>query len=128
MRNPAGKQDCDRCPSPSPSSTREATATKWPLPRLSVIPEGEATAAAANNDQAQPTAEPLAEPETGGAVAALPCASAAIGPAVIGFLAWRRFFLMAHLTRLKRVVALLFLLAGCSVVRSCRRQRSRHLL
>ncbi len=80
-------------PSPSSTATREATATKTAVTATSVIPEGEATVAvAANNDQAQPTAEPLAEPETGGAVAALPCASAAIGLAVIGFLAWRRFF------------------------------------
>lgn len=92
---------------PTKTPTRSASATPTDKPTretetavtaTSVAPAGEATVAAiaSNNENGQPTslptAEPLAEPETSSAVASLPCASAVIGLAVIGFLAFRRIF------------------------------------
>ncbi|MFO7681501.1 MAG: SH3 domain-containing protein [Chloroflexota bacterium] len=83
-------------PTAKPTSTPTAeptTETEPPATATSMVPEGEATTVAAANvvESDQPTAVPLAEPETS-AVAALPCASAVIGLAMIGFLAFRRIF------------------------------------
>ncbi|MBE2221638.1 MAG: hypothetical protein IAF02_08870 [Anaerolineae bacterium] len=88
-------------PSATPTATETASATETPLPAetagdgeptitaTSVLPTAETILADAAAAAPQPTAEPLAPPS---AVSALPCASAIIGLAVLGFITFRRIF------------------------------------
>jgi len=72
----------------TPSSEEsESTATA-----TSVVPTAETTSVDVEAGSLPPTAESLDSEEAQNAVSALPCASAMIGLAVIGFLAFRRIF------------------------------------
>jgi len=69
------------------SEDSESTATA-----TSVVPTAETTSVDVEAESLPPTAESLDSEEAQNAVSALPCASAMIGLAVIGFLAFRRIF------------------------------------
>jgi hypothetical protein len=109
--NPTPNPACPVIPTATPTPTETATsatieeppATDTPPPpdgeeiepevsATSVVPTAETFSANVESENGQPTAEPLDSEETPSAVSALPCASAVIGLAVVGFITFRRIF------------------------------------
>ena len=111
--NPTPNPVCPITPSATPAATeiitgtaeQEPVATDTPLPdetiieadeaitnATSVVPTTETILVDVEAATPQPTAESLDEEEAPSAVSALPCTSAIIGLAVIGFITFRRIF------------------------------------